>query len=52
MLNFVSFSDVLHSCAHLSKHLLVHCEGEIQDICDVVIFHPLQALMELFIQVL
>lgn len=45
-------------CAHvegpadLSEDLLVDGEGEVQHVVDVVVLHPLQALVELLIQVL
>ena len=39
-----------HTHTHLSKDLLVDSEGEIQHVLDVVVLHPLQALVELLIQ--
>lgn len=39
-------------CADLAKNLLIHCESELQDVCDVIVLHPLKRLMELLIQVL
>lgn len=38
--------------AHLAKDLLVDGEGEVQDVSDVVVFHPLQRLVELLVQIL
>lgn len=36
--------------AHLPKDLLVDGEGEVQHVLDVVVLHPLQALVELLVQ--
>lgn len=38
--------------ADLAKDLLIDSEGEVQDVSDVVIFHPLQRLVELLVQIL
>lgn len=38
--------------ADLAKDLLVDSEGEVQDVSDVVVFHPLQGLVELLVQIL
>lgn len=38
------------SHAHLPKDLLVDSEGEVQHVFNVVVLHPLQALVELLIQ--
>ena len=37
---------------YLAKDLLIDSEGEVQNILDVIILHPLQTLVELLIQVL
>ena len=46
--------NLTHTQTHtnLSKDLFVDGEGEVQDVSDGVVLHPLQGLMELFIQVL
>lgn len=36
--------------ADLSEDLFVDSEGQVQHVLDVVVLHPLQALMELLIQ--
>lgn len=38
--------------ADLAKDFLVDGEGEVQDVGDVVVFHPLQRLVELLVQIL
>lgn len=38
--------------ADLSKHFFVHSEREVEDVMDVIVFHPLEALVELLIEVL
>lgn len=35
---------------HLSKDFLVDSEGQVQHVLNVIILHPLQALVELLIQ--
>lgn len=35
---------------YLSEHLLVDGEGEVQHVLDVVVLHPLKALVELLVQ--
>ena len=40
------------SVSDLSEHLLVDGEGELQGVLDVIVLHPLQALVELLVQVL
>lgn len=41
-----------HTQADLAKDFLIDGEGEVQDVCDVVVFHPLQRLVELLVQIL
>lgn len=38
------------SLIYLSKNLLIDGEGEVQHVFDVVVLHPLKALVELLIQ--
>lgn len=38
--------------AYLTKDLLIDSEGQIQYVSDVIVLHPLQALVKLLIQVL
>lgn len=47
-----SFNDPqgTHLINHLSKNLLIDCEGEVQHVFDVIVLHPLEALVELLIQ--
>lgn len=35
---------------YLSKHLFVDGEGEVQHVLDVVVLHPLETLVEFFVQ--
>lgn len=43
-------TDILFNHTHLSKDLLIDSEGEVQHVFNVVVLHPLQALVELLIQ--
>ena len=44
--------NLTHTQTHtnLSKDLFVDGEGEVQHVLDVVVLHPLQALVELLVQ--
>lgn len=44
--------EVSSTPTDLTEHLLVHGEGEVQHVLNVVVLHPLQALVEFLIQVL
>lgn len=51
----LGWSHIFNKCiffnpTHLSKDLLIDSEGEVQHVLDVVVLHPLQALVELLIQ--
>jgi hypothetical protein len=35
----------------LPKNFFIHSEREVQDVMDIIVFHPLKALVELFIKV-
>lgn len=39
-----------YSMTYLSKHLFVDGEGEVQHVLDVVVLHPLETLVEFFVQ--
>lgn len=38
------------SLIYLSENLFIDSEGEVQHVFDVVVLHPLEALVELLIQ--
>lgn len=39
-----------YSMTYLSKHLFVDGEGEVQHVLDVIVLHPLETLVEFFVQ--
>lgn len=52
--DFYASSGLSCTCVHthLAKDLLIDSEGEIQNVGDVIVFHPLKRLVELLIQIL
>lgn len=38
------------SLTNLPKDLLIHSKGKVQHVFDVIVLHPLQALVELLVQ--
>lgn len=50
MLSANTYKHTPISSQYLSKHLLIDSKGEVQHILNVIVLHPLETLMELFIQ--
>ena len=42
----------MHILTYLSEDLFIDREGQIQDVSDVIVLHPLQALVKLLVKVL